>query len=149
MKIYHYHPEYKYFIREGIAEQSPLDEPGVWLIPAHSTEIEAPNFTQGFISIFLNNSWEIIEDKRGFYYNINDGQEFYNDNPFQVPENSTAEKPPEIPEGNVLKWENGWILNKIETISSNTINENLTPQEKLQRIGLTIDDLKFLLDLNS
>ena len=39
MKIYHYHPEYKYFIGSSNADESPL-EPGIFLIPAYATNIE-------------------------------------------------------------------------------------------------------------
>jgi hypothetical protein len=151
MKIYHYHPEYKNLICDDVAEQSPLDEPGVYLIPAHATSIEPPKFSKGSIPIFLNDSWEIIEDKRGLYYNISTGEESYNDNPLQTPENTTAEKPPEVPSGKKLKWNNEWILEDISNelpTQPEIIDENLTPQEKLQRIGLSIDDLKVLLGLN-
>lgn len=145
MKIYHYHPEYKYFICKDDAESSPLDEPGVWLIPAHATEIKPPKFSKGSIPIFTNDSWDIIEDKRGLYYSKNNGGEFYNDNPLQEPENTTTEKPPEVPVGKILKWENGWILQ--DQPKEEGLSENLTPQEKLERIGLSIDDLKSLLGL--
>ena len=148
MKIYHYHPEYKHLICDDVAEQSPLDEPGVYLIPAYATSIEPPKFSKGSIPIFINDSWEIVEDKRGLYYNISTGEESYNDNPLQTPENTTAEKPPEVPEGKKLKWDNEWILEDNIQITPEIVNTELTPQEKLERIGLSIDDLKVLLGLN-
>jgi hypothetical protein len=152
MKIYHYHPEYKYLIYDDVAEQSPLDEPGVYLIPAHATSTEPPKFSKGFIPIFSNDLWEIVEDKRGLYYNISTGEESYNDNPLQTPENTTTEKPPEVLEGKKLKWNNEWILEDISNelpTQPKIIDQNLTPQEKLERIGLSIDDLKSLLGLSS
>lgn len=143
MKIYHYHPEYKHFICDDVAQPSPLDPPGVWLIPAHATEIEPPEFSEGFIPIFNGTSWDIIEDKRGIYYNTYDLIGIIqNYNPLIAPENSTKEPPPEVPEGKILNWNDGWILKDIPP------QPELTPQEKLERAGLTVEELKTLLGLN-
>lgn len=151
MKIYHYHQDYKYFICEDVAEPSPLDPPGVWLIPAHATTLEPPSFEEGFIPLFINDSWEIVEDNRGVYYNTITFDEIYNDNPVICPENCTKEKPPEIPQGKCLKWDSEWIIYEhSEILETPNINyEELTPQEKLEKIGLSIDDLKSLLGLGS
>lgn len=143
MKIYHYHPEYKHFICDGAAQPSPLDPPGVWLIPAHATEIELPKFSEGFIPIFNGTSWDIIEDKRGIYYSIDTQEKLENSNPLETPENCTKEHPPEVPEGKTLKWSNGWILEDIPP------EPELTPQEKLALVGLTIEDLRTLLGLST
>ncbi len=142
MKIYHYHLEYKCFICEGIAEPSPLDPPGVWLIPAHATEIEPPEYTEGFIPVFNGTSWEVIEDKRGIYYDVESFQMIINDDPSQIIENATKIPPPEIPEGKILKWCNEWILEDIPP------PPELTPAEKLSNAGLTIEELKTLLGLS-
>lgn len=154
MKIYHYHPFYKYFICDGIAQPSPLDPPGVWLVPAHATDTPPPEYSEGFISVFNNDSWEIIEDKRGIYYSIITQEEILNDNPHITPENTTKEKPPEVLDGYILEWDNQWILkeNKLpetpEPIVQNGEDfSKLTPEEKLQKIGLSIDDLKTLLGI--
>jgi hypothetical protein len=145
MRIYHYHPEYNHFICEGIAEPSPLDPPGVWLIPAHATGIEPPQFSEGYIPIFNGESWDIIKDKRGIYYNKNNGSQIINDNPLIIPENCTEDVPPEISAGKYLIWEDEWIL---KDIVETEIFNNLTPQEKIESLGLTIDDLKVLLGLS-
>lgn len=141
MKIYNYHPNYKYFISEGFADPSPLDPPGVWLIPANATEIEVPDCKSNEIQIFNGTSWDIIEDKRGIYYSTETQELLENYNPIESPPNTTTEKPPEIPEGYRLEWSNEWIL--IE----NPKLEVLTPLEKLQNSGLTIEELKELLGL--
>ena len=142
MKIYNYHPEYKCFYSESFADESPL-EPGVWLIPAHATTIEPPKCKANQIQIFDGTSWSVIVDKRGTYYSTQTFEVIDNKNPLQYPDNSTKKPPPEVPEGKTLKWNNGWIL---EDIPPET---ELTPQEKLALVGLTIEDLRTLLGLST
>ena len=142
MKIYNYHSEYKYFINTSIADESPL-EPGVLLIPAHATDIESPTCDSNQIQIFNGTSWDIVEDKRGTYYTTVSSdniqiQLIENYNPLETPENSTKEVPPEIPEGYYLIWDDGWVI-KQKTV--------LTPEEKLRKSGLTVEELKSLLGL--
>ena len=140
MKIYNYHSEYKYFINTSIADESPL-EPGVFLIPAHATDIESPTCDSNQIQIFNGTSWDIIEDKRGIYYSTQTQEVIENCNPLEAPENTTKEKPPEVPKGKVLKWNDGWVLEDIPTPPV------LTPAEKLANAGLTVEELKSLLGL--
>jgi hypothetical protein len=142
MKIYNYHSEYKYFINTSIADESPL-EPGVFLIPAHATDIEPPTCESNQIQIFNGSSWDIVDDKRGTYYTTVSSdniqiQLIENYNPLETPENSTKEVPPEIPEGYYLIWDDGWVI-KQKTV--------LTPEEKLRKSGLTVEELKSLLGL--
>ena len=87
MKIYNYHPVYKYFFIESIADESPL-EPGTFLIPAHATDIEPPTCESNEIQIFNGTSWDVIEDNRGIYYSTETQQVIVNDNPQEVPENA-------------------------------------------------------------
>jgi hypothetical protein len=58
MIIYHYHPETKQYITSGLADPSPLEK-GVYLIPAHSTNIQPPTSIEGKIITFdvINNKW--------------------------------------------------------------------------------------------
>jgi hypothetical protein len=58
MKIYNYNPENGYFVGESLADESPL-ETGVYLIPAHATEIAAPKATKGKVVVFTGNDWEL------------------------------------------------------------------------------------------
>lgn len=58
MKIYNYHPETKRFLFEENAEQSPL-EPGIFLIPAHSTTIKPPEIKDDEIAIWNDSEWVI------------------------------------------------------------------------------------------
>ena len=141
MKIYNYHPDYKYFYSESEADESPL-EPGVFLIPAHATDIELPTCESNQIQIFNGTSWDIIEDNRGIYYSTETQQIIENTNPLEAPENATKEVPPEVPEGYTLTWNDGWVLEEI------TPPPVLTPEEKLQKSGLTLYELKELLGLN-
>jgi hypothetical protein len=140
MKIYNYHPDYKYFYCESIADESPL-EPGVFLIPAHATDIEPPTCESNQIQIFNGTSWDIIEDKRGTYYSIQTRQVIENTNPLEAPENATKEVPPEVTEGYDLIWNDEWILKELPPLPA------LTPEEKLAQSGLTVEELKGLLGL--
>jgi hypothetical protein len=192
MKIYNYHPYYKYFISCTDADESPL-EPGVFLIPAHATDIEPANcedyeiqvFTEngweiitnhsgtyfdtntqeqfewnnpfekpengtktfppeveeGFALIWQNDDWSIIESKAGIYYNILTGLEIINEDPFNEPQDATREKPPQAPEGYGVIWNDGWELIEMPK------PEPLTPQQKLEAAGLTVEELKELLGL--
>ena len=140
MEIYNYHPDYKYFSGVSIADESPL-EPGIFLIPAYATDIKAPQYGEGFIPVFEDNEWSITEDKRGIYYSIQTQEVIENTNPLQQPENATKEVPPEVTEGKVLKWNDGWVLEDIPPLPV------LTPAEKLANAGLTIEELKSLLGL--
>jgi hypothetical protein len=140
MKIYNYHSEYKYFINTSIADESPL-EPGVFLIPAHATDIEPPTCESNQIQIFNESSWNIVDDKRGTYYSTNNIQIelIENYNPLEAPENATKEVPPEIPERCYLIWNDGWVIKQKPV---------LTPEEKLEKSGLTVEELKSLLGLS-
>jgi hypothetical protein len=140
MKIYHYHPEYKIYLGSSDADESPL-EPGVFLIPAHATELELPEYPEGKIPAFNGSSWTLIDDNRGVYYSIETQQEIQHLNPFNPPENATKQQPPEVPEGYVLEWNDGWVLKEIPP------PPELTPEEKLAQSGLTIEELKELLGL--
>lgn len=140
MEIYNYHPDYKYFSGVSIADESPL-EPGVFLIPAYATDIKAPQYGEGFIPVFEDNQWNIVEDKRGIYYSTQTQEVIENTNPLEQPENTTKEVPPEVTEGKVLKWNDGWVLEDIAPLPV------LTPEEKLANAGLTIEELKSLLGL--
>jgi len=140
MKIYNYHSKYKNFILESVADESPL-EPGVFLIPAHATDIKPPICESNQIQIFNETCWNIVEDRMGIYYSIQTQEVIENTNPSEAPENATKEVPPEVTEGKVLKWNDGWVLEDIPTPPV------LTPAEKLANAGLTIEELKSLLGL--
>lgn len=153
MKIYHYDREYNHFINEGTADQSPLDPPGVWLIPAYATEIKPPQYSEGFIPVFNGESWELIVDNRGIYYDKTTSDKIEHYNPHICPENVTKEVPPEIPSNGFIVWENGWVIKLYTTIDPEmedlSTQETLTPIEKIERtLGLTIDEIKILLDIN-
>lgn len=140
MEIYNYHPEYKNFTAVSIADESPL-EPGVFLIPAYATDIKPPEVSESKIQVFNDNEWNIVDDLRGTYYSTQTQEVVENYNPLQQPENTTKEVPPEVPEGKVLKWNDGWVLEDIPPLPV------LTPEEKLANAGLTIEELKSLLGL--
>ena len=140
MQIYNYHPEYNHFTGISSADESPL-EPSVFLIPSHATSIPLPSFVDGYIPVFNNNEWKVIEDKRGEYYDISTKEKIENYNPLEAPENTTKEQPPEVLEGFYLEWNNSWELKEIP------VPEPLTPEQKLSNAGLTVEELKALLGL--
>ena len=137
MKIYHFDLTYGHYIGESDAMESPRRS-GDYLIPLFATDIKPPECELREIQIIDGNSWKIVEDKRGTYYSTQTQEVIINDNPLESPENSTKEQPPEVPEGYFLTWNNGWILEKIIPP---------TPQQKLESLGLTIEDLKVLLGI--
>jgi hypothetical protein len=137
MKIYHFDLTYGHYIGESDAMESPR-RPGDYLIPLFATDIKPPECELREIQIIDGNSWKVVEDKRGTYYSTQTQQIIENDNPLESPENSTKEQPPEVPEGYFLTWNNGWVLEKIIPP---------TPQQKLESLGLTVEDLKILLGI--
>ena len=56
MQIYHYHPTTHEFLGAGLADPSPL-EPGVWLIPAHATQVIPPMPQAGTVRKFIAGAW--------------------------------------------------------------------------------------------
>lgn len=56
MKVYSYHDLTGEFIGAEDADESPL-EPGVFLIPAHSTELEPPPPIEGQLRRYIDGKW--------------------------------------------------------------------------------------------
>jgi hypothetical protein len=137
MKVYHFNLTYGYYIGESDALECPRRF-GHYLIPLFATDIKPPECKLGEIQIFNGTSWDIVEDKRGTYYCTQTQYLIENDNPLESPENSTRKKPPKIPEGYFLTWDDDWVLEKIIPP---------TPQQKLESLGLTVEDLKDLLGI--
>jgi hypothetical protein len=139
---YHFNSSYFHFIGEAEAFESPR-EPGVYAIPLYATRVKPPECGLKEIQIFNGTSWDVVEDQRGTYYSTTRPEIIENDNPLKAPENSTKDKPPEVPKGHILKWNNGWVLEEIPPPPV------LTPQQKLENLGLTIEDLKDLLGISN
>jgi hypothetical protein len=59
MKIYNYHPETKHFLYVEDAQQSPLEAPGIFLIPANATEIKPPSTKENELAIWQEHHWII------------------------------------------------------------------------------------------
>jgi len=122
------------------ADPSPL-EPGKYLIPANATRIAPPECENGQIQIFDGTFWSVIEDKRGIYYTAEEGSDVvFNDNPLEAPQGCTREVPPEVGENQYLTWDDGWVINDIVPVV-------LTPEQKLENAGLTVEELRGLLGL--
>ena len=62
--VYNYNPETGEYLGPEAAYESPL-EPGVYLLPAHSTEAEPPEADDGHVAVFADGAWTLVEDHRG------------------------------------------------------------------------------------
>ncbi|MBA4204601.1 MAG: hypothetical protein C0457_06400 [Polymorphum sp.] len=58
MLVYHFHPLTGEYLGFSEADESPL-EPGVYLIPAHATDVPPPEPADGFIWKFLDGGWRL------------------------------------------------------------------------------------------
>ncbi|WJZ70008.1 tail fiber assembly-like protein [Vibrio phage PVP-XSN] len=67
MKIYHYHPETKEYLGEGLADKDPMVADN-WLIPAHATSTKPPQTDKNQSAVFDGNEWLVVADYRGFEY---------------------------------------------------------------------------------
>ncbi|MFB9160247.1 tail fiber assembly protein [Chromobacterium violaceum] len=62
--VYAYSPFTGEFFGETSAERSPLDIDEVWLLPAHSTELQPPPAAERQTAIFHDGSWALSPDWR-------------------------------------------------------------------------------------
>jgi hypothetical protein len=58
MNIYHYIADTGIYHAEGLADESPL-EPGVFLIPAHTTTVAPPEVSEPEIAVFRDGEWSV------------------------------------------------------------------------------------------
>ena len=71
-KIYNYHPNTGEYLAQSRADESPL-EPGVYLLPAHSTDLAPPQPPDTMVAVFRGGAWHLEEDHRGKTYWLADG----------------------------------------------------------------------------
>lgn len=64
MKIYHYHPQTGELYAEGMADES-FREPGVFIVPAHATDLTPPEAKEGFAVAWDGKGWTHVADHRG------------------------------------------------------------------------------------
>ena len=60
MLVYNYHPTLGYYVSAEEAFPSP-EEPGVWLMPPHSTTEEPPETKENERAVWSGVKWEILE----------------------------------------------------------------------------------------
>jgi len=58
LRIYHYHPVTKEYLKEGLADKSPLDDD--ILVPAHATRTPPIESEEGKVTVFLDDEWQNI-----------------------------------------------------------------------------------------
>ena len=62
--VYNYDPNTGEYLGPETAHESPL-EPGVYLMPAHSTEAEPPEAGEHQAAVYSDGAWTLVEDHRG------------------------------------------------------------------------------------
>ncbi len=93
MQIHHYSPVTGEYLGAGIAHESPL-EPGVFLLPAHSTTTAPPEPGANQAAVFADGAWTLVPDHRGQRWYQPDGSEVNIDQVNVVPHRSWKQKPP-------------------------------------------------------
>lgn len=103
--IYHYHPNTGEYVAIGEADQDPLNA-GNWLIPAYATTIAPPEADEGFVAVFEENDWKLLEDFRGkCVFDKNTGESLVIKNLGPISEEYTLlEKPSDEYKWEVDKW---------------------------------------------
>jgi len=64
MKVYSYHPTTGEYMGETVASPSPL-EPGKYLHPANTTEVEPPGADECEAAVWNGENWHVVDDFRG------------------------------------------------------------------------------------
>jgi len=152
MREYNYDPQYKYYISSSECFKSPVDE-NEYLVSSSATLVPPPQVQKNQIQIFdtNNETWNIIDDLRGTYYDIFTGNSLYNENPFEKPNYHTEIKPPLDYNQDNYKWNfdyNSWErLHPVYKTTENQV-EKLSIEEKLNILDISVDDLKELLQNN-
>lgn len=58
MKVYHYDPVTKYYVGQGVADKSPLEE-DVWLVPANATMNAVPSLKPEQRAVWTGIDWKV------------------------------------------------------------------------------------------
>lgn len=105
--VYSYNPITGEYIGTTVADESPL-EPGVYLLPAHSTEVAPPEGGSHEAALWDGEVWSLVPDWRGeVRYRTNTGEAIHITELGELPEGLTEMAPPD--EEHV--WEGGvWVL---------------------------------------
>lgn len=110
MLLYHYAKEDGRLVGTTEARRDPLDKDR-FLVPAYCTELPPPDSPEGFLPLFASGAWSIQKDLRGRYFDKADGREINWENAANPPVNATEVAPPELTEGQTVRWEgDDWIV---------------------------------------
>lgn len=97
MKIYHYHPETKEYLGDGLADKDPMVDDS-WLIPAHATSTKPPQTEKNQSAVFDEKEWSVVSDYRGFEYWMPNGEHHViNELGIEPPKGHLTEKPDPAP----------------------------------------------------
>tara|TARA_B100000963_G_C22323976_1_gene535589 strand:+ start:85 stop:627 length:543 start_codon:yes stop_codon:yes gene_type:complete len=155
--LYSYGETHKEFT--GVFEKpSAPDNPNYYNAPANSTPIAPPEAVEGKVRVFDEGAqtWSQIDNLRGIYYSVLDatcGSAVVVSSPWgPVPTGVTTFSPPVVLRQTALSWDtaaggadagigitNAWSL--VSTAAT------LTASQKLEKVGLSTEELKELLGL--
>lgn len=94
MKIYNYDPVTYIYTYSTEADASPL-EPGVYLLPAHSTLDPVPTIGSNEVAVYSPGAtWQVLPDYRGTRYWLSyDSEHFINDIGISIPDGAVTIRP--------------------------------------------------------
>ena len=94
--LYAYSPVTGEYIGTCVADPSPL-EPGVWLYPACTTDVEPPQTGDREAAIWTGEAWQVVPDWRGHIYFTQDGERHEITELGIAPPDDALDEPPPIP----------------------------------------------------
>ena len=155
--LYSYGEEHKEYTGTFEKASAPTN-PSYYNAPANSTPVAPPEAVLGKVRVFDEGAqtWSQIDDLSGTYYSVNAstiGAAVVVDSPWgPVPTGVTTFTPPVVLRQTALSWDtatggadagigvtNAWSI--VSTAAT------LTASQKLEKVGLTTDELKSLLGL--
>lgn len=96
MRIWNLNPVTGEYLGQSIADDSPL-EPGVYLIPAHATDVPPPEIGEHQAAVFRDGAALIVPDWRGHRYWLADGSSHIITELGVVPPAEALDEKPDIP----------------------------------------------------
>ncbi|MBY6206892.1 MULTISPECIES: DUF4376 domain-containing protein [Halomonas] len=95
MMAYSYHPTTGEYVGHQMADPDPM-QPGNWLFPAYSTDIEPPTIGKNQTAVHDDEAWSLVPDWRGYQYWLADGTDHeITELGIEPPDDALSEAPPE------------------------------------------------------
>lgn len=94
MMAYSYHPNTGEYVGHQMVDRDPM-QPGKWLFPAYSTDIEPPSTKHNQAAVLVGGVWSMVPDWRGHLYWLADGSRYeITELGVKPPDNALEEAPP-------------------------------------------------------